>query len=101
MTPRAMVATALLLGAFVAAAGSYGLLYCLSRLWRRPALKIASFACYGVLCALTAMILALTPLYFGWKILIAASCIAYLVIPSVTWRYLQRLHNEARSAHAS
>ena len=101
MTPRAMVTTALMLGAFVAAAGTYGLLYCLYRLWGRPALRIASVACYCVLCALTIAILVLTPLHFGWKILIAASCIAYLAIPSVTWRYLQRLHGEARSAHAS
>jgi hypothetical protein len=101
MTPHAMVATALMLGAFVAVAGTYGLFYCLYRLWRRPALKIASVASYGVLCALTIAILVLTPLHFGWKILIAASCIAYLAIPSVTWRYLQRLHGETRSAHAS
>jgi hypothetical protein len=101
MTPRAMVATALLLGAFVAAAGAYGTLYCLFRLWRRPALKVASYVCYGILCAVTAAILVLTPLHFGWKILIAASCAAYLAIPPVTWRYLQRLHREERTSHDS
>lgn len=101
MTPHAMIATALMLGGFVAAAGTYGLLYCLYRLWRRPGLRTASFVSYGVLCALTAAILALTPLHFGWKILVAASCLAYLAIPPITWRHLQRLHTAARSAHAS
>lgn len=101
MTPRAMVATALLLGAFVAAAGTYGVLYCLFRLWRRTELKIASYACYAALCLVTAVILVLTPLHLGWKILIAASCAAYLAIPPVTWRYLQRLHSEERMSHVS
>jgi hypothetical protein len=92
MMPRAMVATALLLGAFVAAAGAYGLLYCLSHLWGRPLLRIWSHLSYAALCGITAMVVVLTPLYFGWKVMIAASCAVYLMIPPVTWRYLTRLH---------
>jgi multisubunit Na+/H+ antiporter MnhG subunit len=96
MTPRAMVLTALLLGAFVAAAGAYGLLYCLSRLWGRPRLKIWSHVSYAVLCAIAAMVVALTPLYFGWKVMIAVSCAVYLMIPPITWRYLTRLHRREK-----
>jgi multisubunit Na+/H+ antiporter MnhG subunit len=96
MTPRAMVATALLLGAFVAAAGAYGLLYCLSRLWGRPRLKTWSHLSYGVLCAITAAVVVYTPLYFGWKVMIAVSCAIYLMIPPVTWRYLTRLHRREK-----
>ncbi|HUO06482.1 MAG TPA: hypothetical protein VMU16_14885 [Candidatus Binataceae bacterium] len=99
MTPHAMVATALLLGAFVAAAGAYGLLYCLSRLWDQPQLRIWSHLSYATLCAITATLVALTPLYFGWKILIVVSCGAYLLIPAVTWRYLTRLHPGEKMSH--
>ncbi len=96
MTPRAMVATALLLGAFVAAAGAYGLLYCLWRLWDRPLLRTWSHLSYAALCAITAMVVVLTPLYFGWKVMIAVSCAVYLMIPPVTWRYLTRLHRREK-----
>jgi hypothetical protein len=92
VTPRAMVATALLLGAFVAMAGTYGLLYCLAHLGEHAGLRKASLLSYGALCAITAALMVLTSLHFGWKVLIAASCAAYLVIPPITWRYLTRLH---------
>ncbi|MGD0076410.1 MAG: hypothetical protein ABSD31_19065 [Candidatus Binataceae bacterium] len=101
MTPRTMVATALLLGAFVAAAGMYGLFYCLSRLRNRRGLRIGSYLSYAALSVIAAMVVALTPLHAGWKVLVAASCIAYLVIPPVTWRYLTRLHREERKSHVA
>ncbi len=96
MTPHAMAETAILLGAFVAAAGSYGLLYCLFRLWNRPALRIGSYLSCAALYAVAAILVMYSPLYFGWKVLIAASCAAYTAIPPVTWRYLTRLHREER-----
>lgn len=99
MTPRAMLATALALGAFVAAAGAYGILYCAARLWRRRALKTASEASCSAMIAIAAAIVAFTPLHPGWKILIAASCAAYVAIPPVTWRYLNRLHRGERTSH--
>jgi len=101
MTPRTMVATALLLGAFVAVAGVYGLLYCLSCLRDRRGLRIGSYLSYTALSAIAAMVVALTPLHAGWKVLIAASCVAYLVIPPVTWRYLTRLHRGEKKSHDS
>ena len=99
MTPAAMVATALLLGGFVATAGTYGLMYCLFRLWGKPALRVASYLSYGALCTIAGMLVALTPLHIGWKALIAASCMAYLAIPPITWRYLERLHRGERASH--
>lgn len=99
MTPRAMLATALALGAFVAAAGAYGILYCAARLWHRRALKTASEASCSAMIAIAAAIVAFTPLHLGWKILIAASCAAYVAIPPVTWRYLNRLHRGERTSH--
>ncbi len=99
MTPRAMLATALLLGAFVAAAGAYGMLYCAARLWRRQVFTAASWASYAMLCAIAAAIVAFTPLHLGWKALIAASCAAYTIIPPVTWRYLQRVHRGEKTTH--
>ncbi len=99
MTPRTMVATALLLGALVAAAGVYGLLYCLSRLWNRRGLRIGSYVSYTALSVIAALLVALTPLNVGWKVLIAASAVADLVIPPVTWRYLTRLHRGEKTCH--
>jgi peptidoglycan/LPS O-acetylase OafA/YrhL len=46
-----------------------------------------------VLQALVAVgIAASTPLELWWRVLVVASCIAYLPIPPVTWRYLEKLH---------
>jgi hypothetical protein len=87
-----MVTTALMLGALVIAAGAYGLLYCLARLRGSAILDVASRASCVALVALAAAIVALTPLHSGWKALVAASAAAYIAIPPITWRYLNRLH---------
>jgi multisubunit Na+/H+ antiporter MnhG subunit len=92
MTPTAMVATALLLGAFVVMAGAYGLLYCASRLYDRAGLKTGRRLSYAALCAIAAAVVFLTPLHLGWKLLVAGSCAAYLGIPPLTWRHLNRIH---------
>ncbi len=99
MTPYAMVATALLLGAFVAAAGVYGCLYCLSRLRNSRGLRMGSYVSYAALGVIAALLVALSPLHVGWKVLIAASAVADLVIPPVTWRYLTRLHRGEKTSH--
>lgn len=101
MTPRAMVATAILLGAFVAAAGAYALLYCASRLSERPVLRIARDLSYVALCASAGVLVGFTPLHLGWKVLLAASCAVYLMIPPVTFRYLKRLHRGENASHAT
>jgi hypothetical protein len=35
-----------------------------------------------------------TPLALAWKLMIAASALAYLRIPPLTWAYLQRTHRD-------
>jgi hypothetical protein len=101
MTPRTMLATALMLGVFVTAAGAYGLCYCLARRSDRLVLKIAAWASYAALLTLAVAIIVLTPLHAGWKIFVAASCGAYVVIPPVTWRYLTRIHRGENPSHAA
>lgn len=92
MTPVALVATAVLLGLFALAGGSYGGLYGAGQIWRRPRLVKAGFACYGIQVALSIVIIATTPLALGWKVFILLSCLAYALIPPITWRYLERMH---------
>ncbi len=93
MTPYALICSALLLGAFVLLAGLYGLLYSIGTLrgWRR--LVIAAYVCWAVQLLVALSIVALTPLGIGWKLLVAISCVVYLEIPPMTWRYLHQLHH--------
>jgi len=93
-----MVTTALMLGALVVAAGAYGLLYCVARLYGSLTLRVASRACCVALGVLAAAIVALTPLHYGWKALVVASAAGYLAIPPITWRYLTRLHQGENDA---
>lgn len=94
MTPYALIWTAALLGLFVLAAGGYASLYCVGRLWARPALLQAARLCWVGAFSIAVAIAALTPLHAGWKLLILASAVVYAVIPPVTWRYLERSHLE-------
>ena len=92
MTPSQMLATSLLLGFFVMLAGCYGVLYCLGRLGPSVTMLRGSYIAYCLQALSAAVILAYTPLEPWWKVLIVASCAAYLPIPPVTWRYLEHLH---------
>ncbi|HLI10021.1 MAG TPA: hypothetical protein VKY65_00350 [Alphaproteobacteria bacterium] len=87
-----LLETALLLGLFVLLAGAYGILYGAGKLSQRRAILHAGFACYGIQCALALVVIAFTPLAMFWKAFIAASTLAYLGIPPVTWRFLGRMH---------
>ena len=87
-----LLQTALLLGLYVALAGTYGLVYAIARLQDASILYRMSFIVYG-LHGLTAIaIVAWTPLQVGWKGLIVASSAAFFAIPPITWRFLQRTH---------
>jgi hypothetical protein len=87
-----LLPSALLLGLYVTLAGGYGLAYTIARLQNAIAFRQASFVLYG-LHGLTALaIVAWTPLQVGWKGLIVASSAAFLAIPPITWRFLQRTH---------
>jgi hypothetical protein len=92
MIGLALLETALLLGAFVLLAGCYGVLYGVGRLVGRRAALAASFACYALQCAVAAAVIARAPLADFWKAFIAASTLAYLVIPPITWRFLEKTH---------
>lgn len=93
MSPVELLETALLLGAFVLFAGGYGLLYTLARLKRAATLDKAAYGCFALQVIATLAIAALTPLGFGWKLLVVASCLAYYKIPPLTWRYLEATHH--------
>ncbi|MGD0291976.1 MAG: hypothetical protein ABSC63_20400 [Candidatus Binataceae bacterium] len=99
--PNALIVTALLLGAFVLLAGVYGLLYSLGVLLERPPLKSAGYFFYLLHFLLMLTIVFATPLGPWWKLLIAASAIAYLAIPPLTWRHLRRIHRNEERLHDS
>lgn len=92
MTPLQLLATSLLLGFFALLAGCYGVLYCLGRLGARVTLVRGSYIAYVLQALVAAAIAVSTPLEFWWKVLVVASCAAYLPIPPATWRYLENLH---------
>jgi hypothetical protein len=101
VTPGALIPTALLLGAFVVLAGVYGLLYSLAVLLEKRRLKSAAYVSYLLHVAVMVTVLAATPLRVWWKTLIAASSVAYLAIPLITWRYLTRIHQDEGTSHDS
>ena len=92
MTPQEMIATSLALGALVLLAGCYGLLYCIGRLRDDRRVVYGAFAACAAQVLVAAAIVAVTSLGEWWKVLVAASSLAYLPIPPVTWRYLETLH---------
>lgn len=94
MTPSAFIFTSVSLGFMVLAAGAYALLYGAARLKCSRALLILAGLAYVILALDVASVLLTTPLDPAWKLLIAASALAYLGIPPFTWRYLQRTHRE-------
>jgi hypothetical protein len=92
MSKISLLQSALLLGIYVALAGSYAFVYTIARIQDAISLYRLSLVLYG-LHGLTAIaIVAWTPLHIGWKGLIVASSVAFLVIPPITWRLLQRTH---------
>ena len=91
MNAAQMLSTSLLLALFVLLAGCYGVLYCLARLRASRRIWRAAATAYA-LQGLTAGLLAFSPLDFWWKALLLASFLAYLPIPSLTWRLLENLH---------
>lgn len=94
MSASALLLTSTSLGFMVLAAGAYALLYGAARLKDSRILMILAGLAYGALALDAAAIVLATPLTPAWKLLIAASALAYLRIPPVTWRHLQRTHHE-------
>ncbi|WHZ11363.1 MAG: hypothetical protein OJF60_001802 [Burkholderiaceae bacterium] len=99
MTPDALITTTVLMGLLVLAGGAWAVLYCVGRMRARGALVRAGIASYGVALALALVIAVVSPLDFGWKLLIVASALAYAAIPPITLRYLERMHSD-EEAHS-
>ena len=92
MNEIGLLQTALLLGLYVTLAGSYGLVYAIARLHQASVLHRISLIVYGLHGLTATAIIVWTPLHAGWKGLIVASSVAFLAIPPITWRFLQRTH---------
>ena len=101
MTPSALVATAFLLGAFVITAGLYGFCLVISVVTERAGIRLAGYVFYALHVTIMLTVVVVTPLYFWWKILIATSTVAYLVIPPLTLRHLGRIHRSEEARHDS
>jgi hypothetical protein len=92
MSELSLVQTALLLGAYVALAGAYGLVCAIERLKITSILWWAPSVAYTLHASTAGAVVAWTPLQAGWKGLIVASSIAVFAIPRITWRFLQLTH---------
>ena len=92
MSEISLLQSALLLGLYVALAGSYGFVYTIARLQDALILHRLSLVLYGLHTVTAIVIVGWTPLQIGWKGLIVASSAAFLAIPPITWRFLQRTH---------
>jgi hypothetical protein len=93
-----LLRTAFLLGGLVFLGGCYGILYGIGRLVSRPAIQLAGFACYVLQCAITLGIVALSPLTGPWKLVVVVGTLGFLVIPPVTWRFVERTHEVGEHA---
>jgi hypothetical protein len=89
----------LLLGLYVALAGIWGVLWALAQFRQTAGLWRAAAAAYGLHTVAALAIILGTPLEFGWKCLIAGCSLVFLAIPPMTWRFLQRTHENERSEH--
>jgi hypothetical protein len=92
MNVMKLMETALLLGLYAVLAGGYGLSYAIARLRGAASLPGVPLAIYALHAATAVFIVAWTPLQAGWKGLLVASSAAFLVIPPITWRFLERTH---------
>jgi hypothetical protein len=93
MTASSLIGTTVLLGLFVLSGGAYGVLYCAAQLRSSRSTMHAGYACYVAQFTFMFLACVYTPLSAPWKLLLVLSGLAYAFIPSVTWRYIDRLHH--------
>ena len=93
MMATSLIFTTFLLGLFVFAGGAYGVLYCAAQLRANRSTIHAAYACYAAQLILILLVCLYTPLTALWKLFVVLSGLAYAIIPSVTWRYIDRLHH--------
>ena len=94
MSPEVLLLTSLSLGFMVLAAGAYALLYGAARLKDSRGLLLLARLAYGALALDATGLVVAAPLAPAWKLLIAATALAYLGIPPITWRYLEHTHRD-------
>ena len=99
MSALATLETGLLLGLYALLAGIWGALWALAQLRRTPIFRGSAVAAYGLHTLVALAIVLWTPLGFGWKCLIVGSSLVFLALPPLTWRLLQRTHDNERSEH--
>ena len=99
MSALATLETGLLLGLYALLAGIWGVLWALAQLRPMRIFAHSAVAAYGLHVLATLTIVSWARLGFGWKCLIVGSSVAFLVTPLITWRLLQRTHDNERSEH--
>ncbi|MBZ0223036.1 MAG: hypothetical protein IT467_06775 [Dokdonella sp.] len=87
-----LLPTAILLGIYVLCAGCYGLVYALGRLRESRKVTRTAYGFYAMQGLTTLLLVALTPLAWGWKLFLVACFLVYAAIPPITWRQLERTH---------
>lgn len=92
MSATALLPTAIMLGIYVLCAGCYGLTYAMGRLRESRTVILSAFGFYGIQGVMTILLVALTPLAWGWKLFLVLSFAVYAAIPPITWRHLERTH---------
>jgi hypothetical protein len=96
MRPADLIVTAVLLGAFVASGGAYGIVYAAAQLRDSAQLVRAAQACYVLQLLITFALCAGSPLALVWKLFIVASAVAYGFIPPLMWRLLEAMHRTGK-----
>lgn len=94
MKPEDLVLVSLLLGGFALAGGAYGSLFAMGKLSASRLLLWISRVFFGLQAILCAALLRMSVLRPGWKLFLAASLIAYAVLPPLAWSGLERLHGK-------
>ena len=99
MSGLASLETGLLLGLYALLAGIWGVLWALAQFRRTPIVGHSAAAAYGLHTLVALTIVLWTPLGSGWKCLIIGSSLFFFALPPLTWRLLQRTHDNERSEH--
>ena len=99
MSALATLETGLLLGLYAFLSGIWGVLWALAQFRQNPIFGRSAVVVYGLHTLVALTILLWTPLGIGWKCLIVGSSLVFLALPPLTWRLLQRTHDNERSEH--
>jgi len=93
MSPENLLLSASLLGIYALLGGIYAVMYAVGCLRRRAAFLNAGRAAYAAQLVVLLALLGWSALAPPWKVFLLVSSAAYLIVPPVTLRYLERLHD--------